>query len=385
MQRHGVHPVNPKDAECWLVTVSSAQGRPAVKHMLRKYGGAGKQIVIGGGGCYAPAVFDDLATVCCVGEGVNFLDVLFSRGMDAAMQLPEAWVPGETRPVVPSQSFPWDIPPIMHPDGKVRIFESRGCKHKCLFCQTGWERRYIDPTDPASTIAKCNELYEKHIPYDLVTNDAGHTDIANNVKGLDAISIRCDALNKVDIARLPKTVRIGVEGVSARLRSAVKKAITWDMLLSSTEKLCAHGKAVKWFFICGLPCEAEADYQELDYAASQLRRFKKGVVQAVFHAFIPQPATPLCVFPVKDEYWEPFDSWRTRFFDGGIHSNRLQIVAPAQYKTRLKHSCLSMAAAEEEVRRGWWEQENRNWRIQYLLSPEKLRAVAGTYAKALKF
>jgi len=178
-------------------------------------------------------------------------------------------------------------------------------------------------------------------------------------------------------------VRIGVEGVSERLRAAVKKPISTDGLIRHTEALCAAGKSVKWFFICGLPLERPTDYEELDALAKAVRGFPKGVVQAVFHAYIPQPATPLCVFPLVDEYWGPFDEWRRRFFDGPIHSNRLQIIAPARYITRLKNSELSMACTEAELRRGWWTADNRNWRVKYLASPDKLRAVAMKYQQAL--
>jgi hypothetical protein len=32
-----------------------------------------------------------------------------------------------------------------------------------------------------------------------------------------------------------------------------------------------------------------------------------------------------------------------------------------------------------ELRRGWWSDENKNWRVRYLYSPEKLRQIARSY------
>lgn len=381
--RHGVELVEPHDADVILVTASSQQGIPSVRGALRRAKVQGKPIVVGGGGCYGPAVFDEVATVCCVGEGERFIDVLLAKGLDAAMALPEAWIPGETRQVIPSQQFPWSVPPIMHPDGKVRLFESRGCKHKCLFCQTGWERHYIPHPDVRRLKQQCNAFSQNKVPIDLVTNDAGHTLVVNAIKGLDAISIRCDALSKVDIIRLPRMVRLGVEGVSARLRRAVGKPITTDALVENTEKLCSAGKSVRWFFVCGLPCETAEDYAELDDIARAVRGFSKGIVQAVFHAFIPQPATPLCVLPLVDEYWEPFNEWRRRFFAGDLGSKRLHILPPARYATRLKHAMESMAATEQELRRGWMTVDNRNWRVKYVATPTQMRVAAEKYVKSL--
>jgi hypothetical protein len=45
----------------------------------------------------------------------------------------------------------------------------------------------------------------------------------------------------------------------------------------------------------------------------------------------------------------------------------------------------SMAATEEEIRRGWWQHENSNWRVQYPAPPEQLREVATAYKAKLGF
>ena len=40
-----------------------------------------------------------------------------------------------------------------------------------------------------------------------------------------------------------------------------------------------------------------------------------------------------------------------------------------------------MAATEEELRVGWFERDNPNWRVRYPASPDKLRQVARIYAR----
>jgi radical SAM superfamily enzyme YgiQ (UPF0313 family) len=139
---------------------------------------------------------------------------------------------------------------------------------------------------------------------------------------------------------------------------------------------------VRWFFIPGLPGETDADWDELRRCVIEIKRHvAKGVVMMNFHAFIPQPATPLCVLPLVDEYWERYDEFRRWFFHGMGFTRRVQLVNPARYAGRLERAKESMAATEEELRRGWFEYDNPNWRIQYNKTPDEMRRIAAIYAK----
>ena len=178
-----------------------------------------------------------------------------------------------------------------------------------------------------------------------------------------------------------KGVRIGVEGIAERLRLAVGKPVGNADLLNATFSLLANGVGVRWFFIVGLPGESDADYEELRFLVREVHKLPKGVVMMNFHAFIPQPATPLCVLPLADDYWERFDEFRRWFFHGPGFTRHVQIIAPSQYPGRLKRAMESMATTEAELRRGWWEHDNPNWRVRYLATPERLRQLARVYAR----
>lgn len=180
--------------------------------------------------------------------------------------------------------------------------------------------------------------------------------------------------------RVTKSVRIGVEGPSERLRRAVGKPVANVDLLNATFCLLANGIGVRWFFIVGLPGETVADYEDLRFLVSELKKLPKGCVMMNFHAFIPQPATPLSVLPLRDDYWERFDEFRRWFFHGPGFTRRVQIVAPAQHAGRLKRSQESMAATETELRRGWWQHDNANWRVSYNATPASMRRIARVYA-----
>ena len=60
-------------------------------------------------------------------------------------------------------------------------------------------------------------------------------------------------------------------------------------------------------------------------------------------------------------------------------------MAPAQYKTRLKHSKLVMGASETDLRNGFFDISCRNWDlVQYPKTPDQLRMIAKKYLSDLK-
>lgn len=380
LERAGITECSPGEAEFILLTVSSQQGVSEARGALRRIGNKRARVILGGGGAYAPAVFEDMADLICVGEGGRFVRVLLHDGYDAAYVLPESWVPGMTTPVIPGRDFPWDVPPIQHPDGTVRVFGARGCKYRCLFCQTGWENTYRPNPDPAHLQRQIDRLEAEQRRVAIVTNDGAEEHVALHGQQ-EFLSVRLRNLQRMmPLTRAQcKSVRIGVEGVSERLRVAVGKPVPNDDLLRVTFDLLGAGVGVRWFFVPGLPGEKPVDYDELRYLVSGLKRLPKGCVMMNFHAFIPQPAAPLCVFPLRDGYWEPFDEFRRWFFHGPGFTRHVQIIAPCKYPGRMRRAMESMAATEDELRRGWWGHENRNWRVQYLASPAQLRHIATKY------
>ena len=382
LSKRGIVESDPRVADVLLCTVSSQQGVAKLRGALKRIKNKRAKIVVGGGGAYAPAIFDPVVGAVCVGEGARFIETLVSDGYSAAVSLPETWIPYDTCQVVPSTGFPWGIPPLNHPDGTVRVFGSRGCKYKCLFCQTGWETSYRVHPQPAELQRQITGLERAQKRIAIVTNDGAEEGV--KISGTqEFLSVRLDNLEKLKPLSRQKvrSVRIGVEGISERLRAAVGKPVKNDDLLTHTFYLLSVGIGVRWFFIPGLPGETDKDYSDLRYLVKNLRRLPKGCVMMNFHSFIPQPATPLSVLPLADDYWERFDEFRRWFFHGPGFTRHVQIVAPSQYKGRMRRAQESMAATETELRRGWMEKDNPNWRVKYIAPPNRLRAIAMRYAE----
>lgn len=386
MERADIAESKPTEADIVLMTVSSQQGVGRVRSEYRKLRRVNPdaKVIIGGGGCYGPAVFDAYADAICVGEGPRFVRTLFADGYDVARELPETWIPGDCRPVTPYRDFPWALPPINHPDGTVRMFGSRGCKFNCLFCQTGWESAYRPNPEPQHLTAQIDAMERAGRRIAIVTNDAAEEHVRlRGQQEFISVTLHNTMKHLLPLTReQAKGVRFGVEGVSERLRRLVGKPIPTDDLLRTSAELLVNGVGVRWFFIPGLPGEQDEDWDELRHAVMEIKRhIHKGVVMMNFHAFIPQPATPLCVLPLVDEYWERYDEFRRWFFHGPGFTRRVQLVNPARYPGRLERAMESMAANEAELRRGWLEHDNANWRVQYNKSPDEMRRIARIYAR----
>lgn len=381
LHKAGVIETEPERADILLCTVSSQQGISSLRGSLRKLKNNRARVVVGGGAAYAPAVFDSIADVVCCGEGQRFIRTLLTDGYEAILTLSESYIPNENRMVIPNEEFPWDCPPLQHPDGTVRVFASRGCRYRCLFCQTGWESSYRTNPNQIALKHQVRALEAQQRSIAIVTNDGADVDVKLSGQS-EFVSVRFSNLKRLMplTKQVTKSVRIGVEGVSERLRNAVGKPVDNDELLAVSSTLLKNGVGVRWFFVVGLPGETDLDYADLRYLITGLHRLHSGVVMMNFHAFIPQPATPLGVLPLVDDYWERFDEFRRWFFHGPGFTRRCQIVAPSRHPGRLKRAMESMAASEIEVRAGWFERDNRNWRVQYRSSPAVLRRIASVYA-----
>ena len=387
--RHKVTLTDPQHCDVALITCCSAQVREDVFRALKRHRVPKSARIIIGGGCgMSPASFADLDYVCC-GEGARAVRTLFTQGLDAFAALPNIWSakhkPGHV--AIPDYEFPWDTPPLKNTDGQTRIFISRGCKRKCLFCQTGWEQPYRSNPDKDRVKQQIAELQRLGRKFSCVTNDGAEEAalVRNNV----AVSVTMSALKRImPISRdFAHSVRIGIEGVSERIREAVKKPVANDDILRVCHDLLANKVGVTLFFILGLPGETAADYAELkDLILAMKRGIRHGCVLMSFHTYTPKPATPLVCFPLKDEYMEHWQNLMSWFFEGPGFTSKIQLLlSGSRYKGRLRQAMNDLACTEQALREGFFEQDVPQWKcIRYPASPDVLRRLARTYATKME-
>ena len=388
LEQSGARVVDPCDADYILTTIVSPHEYEFLPRALKRHGIAPlrsqrirQKVILGGQGALSPAVFDPFIDVACVGEGKNFLATLINDGFSAACQRDNAWVPGETRFVIPDDDFPWDAPPTMAEDGVVRIYASRSCKKKCLFCHTGWATTYRETDDEDRLVRQYKQLVKAGHRVNVVTNDAPALSFFDDLTAMEHFSASYSQTQEMikhgigNVAGKVKSLRFGAEAPSTRLRKIVGKPIdSYDLLRLSAE-LLNTGVGVRWFMIAGLPGETSDDWDELrDIVIKARHIIKKGALQLSFTAFCPDAAAPLCLAPLDDGYHARFTAFWKWYFDGPGFTRKVQLLKCAGPESRLRHAMGSMAATEDELRRGWLDRDPPNWRVQYPLIHTARRA-----------
>ena len=317
-------------------------------------------IVAGGAGALSPYSIGLHADAVCVGNGERFIETLCRDGLSAAKKLPETWVHGETRPVEIASGFPWTCPPIQAEDGSYRVWCGRGCKKRCAFCQTGWAQVYEENPDPSFLVDQIGALRRSGKRVAYLSNDPMQHSFFNRLPAVEHGSYSLDFIRRHGIPPA-RQIRLGVEGVSERLRRYVGKPVAHSDLVKATAWLNGLGKSVRWFMIAGLPGENASDWGELRTAVMDWKRIcAKGVLALSFTAWQPEPATPLGIAPVMDDYWAQWEAFREWFFSGTGWSNRVKLMAPAAPKTRMESAVARMGLTESQLRIGGeWGPNNR--------------------------
>lgn len=381
----------PQLADIVLISTVSAGEWQVVPSCIKKYGinRRKQKIILGGQSAMSPKIFEDYVDIICVGEGRTFLETLVKDGFDATKKLANSWFKGDTKEVIPDYNFPYDIPPIKCMDGLTRIFASRGCRKKCLFCQVGWERPYSENSFERVTYLNRNLLNGHTINY--VSNDLPSLSYFNKLDHYQHFSGSYShlkmAIDDLGINTLVKrlgtngSIRIGVESISERLRKFIGKPIESKSLLDITVNLLNAGIKFKWFVICGLPGERDDDYEELKNVVSYLKHHvTKGMLIINFTTFAPNSPCPLCIPPLEDSYQDRMERFYNWFLNGRGYTRRVRFFRGSNPETRLSRSIGYMGCTEDELRRGWLHDDPPNWRVKYAYR-DKIRRAYNVYAK----
>lgn len=320
-------------------------------------------IVCGGSGALSPYSIGKFCDAVCVGNGQRFLKTLCEKGIDEAKKLPESWIDGESRHVDVASGFCWDCPPVKFEQNGYRVFCGRGCKKKCKFCQTGWAIEYEENPNPKKLISQINNLREQGKTFAYLSNDPMQHSFFKLLPNVEHGSYSLDFIKKNGLPSC-RQIRLGVEGVSERLRELCGKPISHNDLVKATVWLNENKKSVRWFMIAGLPTEDKKDWHELMRAIMDWKKISsKGSLQLSFTAWCPEPATPFGKCKVKDDYWDNWISFKDWFFDGDGWSNRVRLFNPQTPKARMEKIKLSTGMTEDQLRTGgsWGPNDRVNY------------------------
>lgn len=179
---------------------------------------------------------------------------------------------------------------------------SRGCKNKCLFCQYGWLKKYreVDYLDIEQIVktakTKAIRVFAadrfQHKSYNRIRQlleKKGKNDTGSDV------SIRF-LLDNPEYLKHTKKIRVGVEGLSHRLRRSVLKNFSNDEIVRFCKMVSDAGiKCLDWYMIYGLPGERKEDCDEFEKLINMLDDAMPFNYTIAIHwnAFTPSAQTPL--------------------------------------------------------------------------------------------
>ncbi len=196
---------------------------------------------------------------------------------------------------------------------RITLEIARGCTRGCRFCQAGMVWRPVRERTPAvlEEMAEAMLRATGHDEISLLSLSSGdYTLIEPLIEtlmnryyarrvALALPSLRAETLTPklIDaIRRVRKTsFTLAPEAGTQRLRDVINKGNREEELLTTTERVFAAGwKAVKLYFMLGLPGEREEDLEgivDLSFKALRTAR-NRGQVTVSLSTFVPKPHTP---------------------------------------------------------------------------------------------
>ena len=295
-------------------------------------------IIAGGPSAFNPAPMSAFIDAFVIGEGeeviqeiANAIMAVRSRGGKRREQLETlaaiygVYVPGihtgdeKVRKRIITNPDAWRQPlcpvvPLMKTiHDRVTLEIARGCTRGCRFCQAGMVWRPVRERTPAvlEEMAEAMLKATGHDEISLLSLSSGDysriepllTTLMDRYYArrvaLALPSLRAETLTPqlIDaIRRVRKTsFTLAPEAGTQRLRNVINKGNTEEELLATTEQVFAAGwKAVKLYFMLGLPGEREEDLEGIAELAHRALRTAKnrGQVTVSLSTFVPKAHTP---------------------------------------------------------------------------------------------
>lgn len=281
--------------------------------------------VIAGGplGLVAPYAIGAIADIVFLGDTESTLPVFLERlaagetvPQNLCADLPGVWAPETSPPVaecvLETKNFGPAVSNLVTPEaefGEKRLVEvSRGCSRSCAFCMMSRHARpcgmRVFSADairtalgetPGSSVGFVGAAVSDHPQLISLVEEL----VQNNVS-VSLSSVRADRASLPLLTALAhgkmRTLTLGLDGASERIRNTINKQCSNDDFLTACENAVTAGLlAVKIYCILGYPDETDTDIEELATLITRIPRQLS--IKLSLSALVPKSKTPLANAP----------------------------------------------------------------------------------------
>jgi radical SAM superfamily enzyme YgiQ (UPF0313 family) len=366
---HEIYRVTPKTAKLVDILLFSCfwwEHIYLLADFLRKAGikkGSSPRVIVGGFNTFNPVQFQPYADFAVCGDGEEILPSVL-QGQD----------PGLTWHNAPA------IIPFAHKTGEItRIEIARGCKYRCKFCAVSHLKPYRElPVEEIDKLlrgvkTKRVSLFAPERTLHSANDEIGHLCERYGLSNVDS-DVRLDRISKShQVSGIP---RIGIEGISERLRKSVNKPYSDEQIIEAARQAITEGrKGLFLYFILDLPGESAEDWEEF---RALLRKVGE-IPESDRFLFVPSPnlfmPTPWTPMEYDGLHWErPYlQIWSEFFGRGGNRNWKAMIVERTRvFAPEARVLCMISTRAGEEF-----------FEIEAELTREKAIRLSGGRVKCL--